>query len=506
MDPLAGDARVDFSPSRVADMPLAGTVRIAGDAKRISNADVNISLGEGRLQAKGAFGRPGDSMAVAVQATSLAALSKPFGWGAGGRLDARATLTGTFAAPGGQFDVNAANLSLPGGFYMAALGARGEIATEANGKVDATIDARGITHRTGEAVRPLAEKATLALQGTRSVHALTLAATVTKDSDLRLALQGGLDPRAPRLLWQGNIASLALTGPSAFQLARPASLVLAADRVELGDATLKGDWGEARFAVTRWTPALIEARGSSPGLVLREAARALRLQTLPRGGLSVAGEWDIRAAETVDGVIQIVRTQGDLRVGDPPQPLGLEELKLRVESRRGKAKATASVRGRRIGQLDGEVEATLVRQGAGLAIAPNAPLQGHVEAKMDSIGWVAAWLGPEARADGRASAQLTLGGTMTHPRWRGRVEAENVSLREPLTGFEVEKGVAALALSDTTIVVEKLSASTPWHPSEQAQRRSPAIRIRRRDALGHRLHRPAGPAPGRSWSTPRPCP
>jgi translocation and assembly module TamB len=43
-------------------------------------------------------------------------------------------------------------------------------------------------------------------------------------------------------------------------------------------------------------------------------------------------------------------------------------------------------------------------------------------------------------------------------------------LREPQNGFEVEKGVVSLVLNDRALVVEKLTASTPWHPSEQAQR------------------------------------
>src|SRR5204863_3007588 len=217
------------------------------------------------------------AMSIVLRVPSLATISKPLGLGAGGRIEGRGTLTGTFAAPGGRFDVNGANLSLPGGLYMAALAARGEIATEASGKVDATVEPRGLTHRSGETVQPLAERATLTLQGTRAAHAATLVATVAKDAELRLALKGGLDPRATRLAWQGIVESLSLTGPSAFDRLRPATLALAPGRVELGDATLKGTWGEARFATTRWTPALIEARGSTPGIVLRDAARALRL-------------------------------------------------------------------------------------------------------------------------------------------------------------------------------------------------------------------------------------
>jgi translocation and assembly module TamB len=222
-----------------------------------------------------------------------------------------------------------------------------------------------------------------------------VAASLAKDAQLQAAFEGGLEPRAARPTWRGRVLSLALTGgPSDFALTAPATLAAAADRVELGDATLRGEWGEANFAATRWTPQLLELRGSSKGLVVRGVTRALRMQGAPRGNLALAAEWDVRAAETVDGVISLSRTSGDLRIGDPPQPLGLDDLKVRVEARRGVAKATATVHGRRIGRIDAEGQGALRHVRSGLGLVPDAPIEARVNAQMDSIAWTAAWMGP----------------------------------------------------------------------------------------------------------------
>jgi translocation and assembly module TamB len=470
---LAGDMRIDLAPSRFAGLPASGNVRLAGDAQRIAAADVKVTLGNSRLEAKGAFGRPGDALRFLVHAPDLASVAKPFGIAVAGALDAQGTLTGTFAAPGGQVALKGANLVLPSGIRMVALEGRADVATQAEGRVDATFEARGLARRSGETTQTLAERATLAIQGTRASHRAEAVAMLAKDAELRAAFAGGLDPRAPRLLWRGQLASLSLTGPSALSLAAPATLVAAADRVELGDATLKGTWGEARLALTRWTPALLELRGSSPGIGVRNAARALRLPTVPRGSLAVAAQWDLRAAETVDGTASISRVSGDLRIGEPPQPLGLEEMTLRLDVRRGQAKASALVRGARVGRVTAEVNATLRHVRAGLGIVDEAPIDGRIDAEMESIAWTAAWLGPEARVDGAVSAHLALSGTAHEPRWSGRVAAQDVRVREPQTGFEIENGAASLRLSDRSVVVESLSAQAPWRLSERAQRALP---------------------------------
>jgi translocation and assembly module TamB len=465
---FSGDVQLDIAQSRIGENPLTGSARVSGDAGRIASADVKLTIGDSHFQANGAFGRPGDAMQVAIQAPNVGAAARSFGIEVSGKLDAKATLTGTFAAPGGRFEIAASDLALPSGFHAASLNARGDVAAEANGRVDVSLEARTLSRRSRDTVQALAERATFAVQGTRASHRASLAAALAKDSELRVVAQGGLEPGAAKASWRGELTALALTGPFPFALQAATPLALAADRVELGAATLKGPWGEANLAVTRWTPDLLEARGSTSGMNVRNIARTLRLSTIPRGDLTVAAEWDLKAGETVDGFVSVSRVGGDLRIGDPPQPLGLEELKVRAESKRDRATLTASLRSASMGRFDGEASGTLQHVRAGFGLVPDVPITGRLEAQMDSLAWAAAEMGPEARAEGRVSARLALSGTFAEPRWNGRMVAEGVSLREPQSGFEIEKGVASLVLADRSLVVEKLEVSTPWHPSQAA--------------------------------------
>ena len=467
-DGLAGELKADLAPSLYAGLPAGGTVHVAGDRRRLSKADVHVTLGEAKLDATGSFGAPGDALEVALRAPNLSVISKPLGLQLGGSVDAQARLIGTFAAPAGRIALKGTNLVLPGGLHAKELALRAEAGAEPTSPMDATLEASGVA--VGKERTLLAQTLMGTLKGTRAAHRLDVDAVMMRNQTLKAALQGGLETRARSPDWRGTLQSLAVSGPAAFSLAAPAPLVLSAQRVELGEASVRAEWGEAHLAVTRWTPQRIELKGSSRGLTVTGAARALRLATIPRSTLVVAGDWDVRAAETIEGAVSLQRVSGDLRIGDPPLALGLEQMVVRLDAQRGRAKATVDIRGSHIGRLQGEATATLARGEEGWEIARAAPLEGRFDLEVPSIDRFAAWLGPDAKAGGSINAHVILSGTGAAPAWSGNGRAENLVLREPQTGFEIEQGRLALRVRERAIVIEQFAAVTPWHPSDQARR------------------------------------
>jgi translocation and assembly module TamB len=363
---LAGEAKVDFGPSRYAGLPAGGRAHVAGDRHRIARADVEVTLGDARLTALGSFGRAGDAMDVKFAAPNLAVLAKPLGVAVAGRLEGEGRLTGTFAVPAGRVSLKGANLALPANVYVREVALKAEAGADPASRIEGNLQASGVAIGDAKPPTPLAETLAATLSGTRAAHRFTLDAAMTKEQRVTAALEGGLDPKAKALSWSGQVQSLALTGPSAFALVAPASLAFGPQRAELGDARLKGEWGEARLAVTRWTPQLLELRGSSPGLAIRDTARALRLPPVRRGSdLVVAADWDIRAGESFDGTASLRRVSGDLRLGEPAVRLGLEEVLVKLDAVRGRARAVVDVRAERIGRIQGEGTALLVRGRAG---------------------------------------------------------------------------------------------------------------------------------------------
>lgn len=470
-DSPAGRLDADILPSKYAGLPASGRIRVAGDASRLASSDVHLLIGDGKLDASGSFGRRGDALDVALSAPNLSVFGSALGTTLAGRLDAKACLTGTFKSPAGRIDLTGANLALPSNVYVREIVLRGEAGADPDSPIDATVQARGIAVGKDNPPQPLAEAAAATLKGTRAAHRLELDADMTRESHVKLALQGGLDARSTQPAWNGRIETLALTGPGAFALQSPATLQASAARVELGAATWRGDWGEANLVVTRWTPRTLELKGSSQGIQIQNLARSLKLGDVPRSTLVVAADWNILGAETFDGTVSLRRVSGDLRLGEPPLPLGLRELELRLDAQRGRAHVVARVVGDRIGRLEGDARATLERGPKGWQLAKEQPLDAHLNAEVSDLSTFAAWLGPDAKVAGRMNANVVVSGPAGDPRVSGEARAQDLALREAQSGFEIEHGQVALRVAGKAVTVERFEASTPWHPSRGALRK-----------------------------------
>ena len=477
LEPIAGEAKVDIAPSTIAGIPASGRVAVAGDKRRIANVDLDLALGEGRATAKGSFGAASDALDFTFDAPNLSQLARPAGVAATGKLQGEGRLTGTFASPAGRIAMKGANLGLPGHVHVADLALRVEAGAEASSPVDGEVRVGGLAMGEERPPTPIAQQAVARIKGTRIAHRLELDAKMNKDASLRLALDGGLDPKARAVAWNGRLERFALTGRGAFGLAQPAPLFLSADRIELGDALLKGDWGEARFMLTRWTPRTLDVKGTSAGIQIQNFARSFRFATIPRSSLVLAADWDIHATENFDGVATLKRVSGDLRVGEPPTPLGLETLEARLEVVRGRARATVAIAGERVGRLKGEGTGQIARGTSGWELAPGAPLNALVTAEHTNLASLAPWLGPDSRIAGRLDASVKVDGTSAEPRVSGTARATGLALREPQTGFEIEKGDIAVRLAGKSLAIERFSAVAPWHPSEGARARIRRLEI-----------------------------
>lgn len=474
---LAGEAKLEIAPSTLAGLPASGRIDVAGDAKRVARLDLQLRLGEGRIDAKGSFGRAGDAMDVRFDAPNLAALARPFGVQASGKLSGDAHLTGTFASPAGRVALKGSNLALPSDVYVGELVARVEAGVDPASAIDGSVQVKGVAIGAETPPTPLAQTASATLKGTRAAHRFELAATMRRDTEVRAVLAGGLDPRAKEPAWNGRVESLSMTGRGAFALASPTPLALSASRVELGEAALKGEWGEAQLAVARWTPRTLDFKGSTPGIEIQNLARSLRLGRLPRSNLVIAGNWDIRAAENFDATLEVRRVSGDLRVGEPALPLGLQDLNVKVDVARGRARGTLAVGGERVGRMTGEGSALIVRGASGWEFSPSAPLQARLVAEHTNLEALAPWLGADGKLGGRMNASIVVEGTGANPRVSGTARAEDLVLREPATGFELEKGTVALRLAGKSVVIEQLSATTPWRPSAAALARMRRVEV-----------------------------
>jgi translocation and assembly module TamB len=474
---VAGEATLDIAPSTVSGLPASGRVALAGDRRRLASLDMDVVVGEARAQAKGSFGRAGDAMDFRFAAPDLSTFARALGVAASGRLEGEGRLTGTFDSPAGRVALTGSNLVLPSNVHVRSLTARLEAGAEASSPVEGELRARGIALGEETPPTPFAQEAVVRIKGTRDAHRIEAQAQMRRDTNLALALQGGLDPRARAPTWNGSVESLGITGVGAFSLVRPASLTASAERIELGEAQLKGDWGEARFLETRWTPRTLDLKGTSAGIQVQNFARSLRFATLPRSNLVVAVDWEVHAAEQFDASAHLRRVSGDLRVGEPQLPLGLDRLEARIDVVRGVAEATLHITGERVGRIEGRGSARLASSPDGWRLAADAPVDARVVAEHTNLEALAPWLGPDARVGGRLNATVQVGGTGADPRVSGSARAVDLAVREPATGFELEQGVIAVKLAGRSIAIEQFQAVTPWRPSERAVERMRRVEV-----------------------------
>jgi len=249
------------------------------------------------------------------------------------------------------------------------------------------------------------------LSGTGPAHRLEIKADLTREEHVRAVFAGGFDPKARAPSWNGKVESLALTGRGAFALTTPVALAASAERVELGEAVARGDWGEVRIATVRWTPKTFDVVAKTEGVRLQNLARSLRIDGVPRSSLVVAGDVVIHAADTMNAAVSLKRVSGDVRLGEPPVELGVRELTLKADVVNERATASLALAGDRIGRIRGEGSARVARHESGWGLSASDPVEARVVFEETNLEQFAPWLGTDAKLGGKINAQVTVSGT-----------------------------------------------------------------------------------------------
>lgn len=383
-----------------------------------------------------------------------------------------ARLEGTLAEPSGRATLKARKLAMADGIRIEALESEAELAAGRAGVIRATASLTGLS-RGGMA---LVERAGLSLDGSRDSHRASLEARFPGNRSSRIAVAGALGEAQGQPEWRGTVGTFDVEVATPVSLVAPAPLVISRQMVELKDATLRGEAGEAQLLLTRWADGTLEAKGRSRGVVVRTIMRILGLEEQLSSTLELAGEWDVRLGDRIEGFALVRRERGDLRVGEPRRALGLQTLALRADAANGRVKATLDVQSRLAGTFRAEVAGSLVRAGLGWAPDRQAPVEGTFTVDVPDLAWAAAWIGPDARLAGQLKGAGLLTGTIAEPVWSGRLDATKLALREPVSGAEVAEGTLAVALDNREARIERFTLSTPWRVSGNAAKALSGVR------------------------------
>lgn len=176
------------------------------------------------------------------------------------------------------------------------------------------------------------------------------------------------------------------------------------------------------------------------------------------GDLQIAGKVLIRQTDTFVADIVLERTQGDLTVTEESgtQALGLTDLRVALDAKDGVWNFTAGLAGRQLGVLGGAV---VVRTSPQLAWpAPDAPLQGVLEAQVANLGTWGAWVPAGWRLDGKLNTSASLGGRFNAPEYTGSIVGNGIGVRNMVEGVNLTDGEVDISLQGATAKINKFSA------------------------------------------------
>ena len=439
--------KLNVRPSRWRGHVFSGQARGQVSPAGVRGLQAALLLGDNKLDAQGDFGRAGDSLQWRIDAPALREIDPGFA----GRLQGRGTLSGTFAAPAGSFDLHAAKLEAPGRVRADALDASGRLQAGAQGRLDLQLKGHGITAGTFAL-----QQAEVQAQGRLDAQRISLRLR-NAELDLRAALQGGYTAAKG---WQGTVEQLSNGGRYAVQLLGPAQLLLEKNHVEVRHARLRSGGGDLDLDHAVWNAGTLDTAGDARGI---DPAYWLKLLGVDmhgvRSSLRFDAGWAIQAGNTLSGHLQVARSAGDLSLPtDPRLSLGLSNLRLQLRARADAVSATFDAAGSLLGSVHGEMQTRVERRGSAWGIAGTAPLVGALRAELPGIAWAAPLLGPTAKLGGGLALDMKAAGSVASPELSGQLTGRGLALALPDEGLDLRGGVLDASFTGDSLRLTRFTA------------------------------------------------
>jgi len=242
------------------------------------------------------------------------------------------------------------------------------------------------------------------------------------------------------------------------QLVAPVVLRWRSGRLEVGAGRVKLAGGELRFEEVRLGNGTVETRGRIENIALSDLLVATRAAGSLRTDLVVSGTWDIHAAESLTGSLQLVRERGDVVLaGGKPLPLEIRELRFDAVARANAIEATLRGRGDRRGTLAVDLRTVAERRANGWVIASGAPLSLRSRFTVPSLAWLGPLLNSELRTGGRLSGRFDADGTLNAPHLRGELVGDKLRVRYGAAGVRLRDGAMKVELAHNKIVFRSIS-------------------------------------------------
>lgn len=451
-----------LEPSTLANSPLWGYAKLAADAQRVSNADVDLHVGPNIVAAKGSFGAAADVLNWRIDAPQLASLGPNFG----GVLRGSGTVSGSMDMPSLSAALEGQNLKLFGQHQIKTVKASANLGSGRGAADPLVSDVEVLGYASGDT---RVDSVRLQTSGTRGAHTIRMSGR-GESIDAAAEVSGGWNAGA----WTGTVASLANKGRYEFALQAPVPLRIAG-------APGTGVMGLLKPASMSLTNAVVKLPNGSisvqsldkdgPHWTSKGVAEGVPVTYLAQfspamadnvgGDLSIGADWSLDmqapsgATPALNGMLHVFREKGDLIVGaEVPVVLGLRTLDLRTDIAAGAMRTRLTLDAARAGQA--KIDATTQLIAGRLSNA--SPLNMTASADMTSVAWLAPLFGqPGLELDGSLKMALAGGGTIGSPTLNGDVNGDNLAVRWPEQGIKLRNGQLRAQLTGDQLLLQRLT-------------------------------------------------
>ncbi|MDX1668685.1 MAG: translocation/assembly module TamB domain-containing protein, partial [Limnobacter sp.] len=482
-----GILALDLQNSRLAGTPLNLSAKAKGSLSRVQDFNFNLQTLRNTLQANGAYGLPGDSFAVDLQAVNLSALGEALGLRLAGEATVKGKVTGTGQDVAAQLNLDIRQVVLDQWLEVDAVRGDVSLGRAANARWDGQLEMSGL--RAPGQTEQWVKNLVMSLEGTRIDHQLTVRAeSDRKPFSRRRSLQGNavfkgglfdLSGQSVTPRWQGEISALNLEGMwrpvRSFQLRQPASLKVGSESVELSQLVLVGeDQTEIQSQTLMASSKSLVLEGQAPRFALPRLSSVLKTQmTLETDQLVTALNWRIKSSpKQLDGHFDLKYLSGGFSIlEDAEIEVPVRAMELAVDFSRERMSAELNLDATQVGTIGAQLSVPVQKSPSTGQWGPDgdAPIEGYLAAGLTDLSWLGPLIAPSLRTQGDGQISLAIAGTLDKPDLQGRLFARQFNVTELDQGVRLEDGEVVVDFNNDRAKLEQFDF-TVYHRQAPARR------------------------------------
>ncbi|WP_066566608.1 translocation/assembly module TamB domain-containing protein [Snodgrassella sp. CFCC 13594] len=418
--------------SVLSGAPLAGKADLAYEEAHLSRANINLLLGQNRINSNGSFGKTGDKLNLDIYAPHL----DLFGFGLKGLLTAKGFVAGEPKKLTANIQGSARQLQFNQLLHIQTLDFKLQGSPDINQPLNIQVDGKAIQliNANNPKQPTRIDAVSTHINGRGSQHQIQASGSMSLDGKpyrLNVAANGGLDKNYQ---WRGLVRTLDIAGAFNLKLLAPLTLEAGSEKVIMNHARWAAMGGSLNVNSLSWIKDKgLTTRGQANGLAVQELHNLI---TIPvKQNLVLAGDWDFAYNNNMHGYFKIRQQAGDVILPQREQALGLSNVVLDTRFQNGRINNHLSGN-TRYGNVDAVLD---IAQNYGNDIS-KAAISGHIQLDAPDLDRFRYLMPVGMQAKGSLHARAAISGTLNNPQLNGTLNGDNLYYREQNNGIILENG------------------------------------------------------------------